>query len=287
MYVDDGMSGDTRARVQEMVGECHVSEDGKLTYDGLVSRVLSEGGFRVKTFVTSGNDNPPEAIAKLGPVLGHEWRPESDRLYFSHVNQIKLKQRGREVFLTKEMVDNLQYTQRLALAVVSQSFDPLGLICPLFIRMKISMRTIVSLGLGWDVHLPPPLQTVWRNFTKDLLDFPEVSFPRSVVPEDAVGRPELVGFFDASDQAYAACIFVRWRTRSGGWFVSLLCAKARVCPTSGLTTPRAELNALLILVRLIEVAVLALAVQPCRITLAGDSTCSISSMEAKASVLAS
>ena len=162
----------------------------------------------------------------------------------------------------------------------------MGLICPLFIKMKIAMRTVVSLGLGWDTPIPAPLQTTWRAFTRELLNFPEVKFPRSVVPEDAVGRPEVVGFFDASDQAYGCCIYIRWKLKNGSWNVQLLCGKARVCPTSGLTTPRAEMNGLLMLARLIEVVVLAFSVLPQRITIAGDSTCSISSMEATASVLA-
>ena len=133
--------------------------------------------------------------------------------------------------------------------------------------------------------MPEPMQKEWRRYALELMDFPQVSFPRSVVPKNPVGKPEILGFFDGSSDAYSAKVDVRWKCQDGTWHVELLCAKARVSPVQGLSIPRAELNGLLLLTRMVENAVTAMSVKPSRITLCGDSTCTISSLDATASVL--
>ena len=93
------------------------------------------------------------------------------------------------------------------------------------------------------------------------MEAPSISFDRSVRPKNAVGRPELIGYWDGSDLAYAAVIYVRWQLAqeddedSVTWHVSLLTAKARVTPVSGITTQRSELNGLVVLGRIMSTVV--------------------------------
>ena len=107
---------------------------------------MAEGGFKVKTIVTSGT-NHPYALSKMGPVLGHRWEPLSDQIFFDHINDIKLKVKRKEVKISRDMLHDLQFSPRLALALVSQQFDPAGLLCPLTIKLKIALRRVVALKL--------------------------------------------------------------------------------------------------------------------------------------------
>ena len=98
------------------------------------------------------------------------------------------------------------------------------------------------------------MQKDWRAALKLLVEQEEVVFDRGTKPDNALGRPELVGYWDGSLLAYAALLYIRWLldTDPPSWKSSLLCAKARVTPVSGLTAPRTELNGSVILGRIID-----------------------------------
>ena len=112
-------------------------------------------------------------------------------------------------------------------------------------------------------------------------------FDRCTRPSNALGRPELVGYWDGSLLAYAALLYIRWllNTDPPSWRASLLCAKVRVTPVSGLTAPRTELNGSVVLGRVIDSAIPSLPVKPCRISMFGDSQCTISALESVTAVL--
>ena len=168
VYVDDYCGGGEHEEVLRMRGSCK-EEDGKLVYDGSFANILSLGGFRAKSYVISGDDNHPAALESLGPVLGHVWEPSRDWIFFDHVNKVKVKIDGKETLLTDEMAENLVFSKRSALSVLSGQYDPLGLLAPLWIKMKINMREIVQMKATWDDPLPTHMQRTWRNFAKELI----------------------------------------------------------------------------------------------------------------------
>ena len=137
--------------------------------------------------------------------------------------------------------------------------------------------------LDWDTPLPEKWQIVWRKLVVELIEADAVVFNRGTKPQNAIGRPELIEYWDGSEEACAALIFVRWlvseEDEDRKWEVNLLMAKARVAPVGGTTAPRAELNGLVVLSRLMDVTVEAMRSKPARITLIGDSECAITATE--------
>ena len=77
-------------------------------------------------------------------------------------------------------------------------------------------------------------------------------------------------------------MYVRWIIRDA-WEARLLAAKARLNKEK--TTLRSELNGLVITCRLITALIDGMRQKPWRTTIIGDSECTISSCEAKESVL--
>ena len=286
MYVDDALTGAmTDEELDKMIGNMTVKEDGSLNYDGELSKILKIAGFKPKTIVRSGT-NPKEALDKLGAVMGHDWLPLQDSLQFKFSFKVK---EGRSKTLTKTLtkdnVNDVELTKRTCLGLSSQTFDPLGLCCPVLIKMKICMKDIVLSKILWDQVIPDELIPVWRTMLHDLLDMPPITFPRSVCPEGCEPVPELIGYHDGSQSAYSCCIYLRWKVKGEErWISFLFIAKSRITQL-GLSIPRSELNSLLILARLVSECVQAMPVQPARITLIGDSQCTISCMEARNAVL--
>ena len=73
----------------------------------------------------------------------------------------------------------------------------------------------------------------------------------------------------------------------GGWHTQLVSSKVRVTSQVGMTVPRSELGGLVLAVRLIDTVIIALEVRPKRrVSIIGDSTCTISSCETNCSSLA-
>ena len=119
---------------------------------------------------------------------------------------------------------------------------------------------------------------------------PDIKFPRAVLSDDARVEFELLGFWDGGKSASAAVTYI-WHelvqpqgpeTHS----VRLLMAKARVTPTSPkVSNPRTELRGLLMLARLITSFLPGFSKLPYRISLFGDSQCTIAPVECDQEIL--
>ena len=98
----------------------------------------------------------------------------------------------------------------------------------------------------------------------------------------AVGNPEIVGFCDGSDDAYAAVLYYRWILVDGWVHVALACSNARVTPLKRISTPRAEMNGAVMLTRLTKTLVKACSLSgtiPSKVWFIGDSECTLGSIE--------
>ena len=98
--------------------------------------------------IASGDDNP-EMLQLMGDkVLGHTWRSKEDQLVFTvPVNLSTSKKKGEKTSrdLNAEDIPRLPtmiLTRRMLLSFVMSQYDPMGLICPLTIKMKILLRSL-------------------------------------------------------------------------------------------------------------------------------------------------
>ena len=135
--------------------------------------------------------------------------------------------------------------------------------------------------LDWDDPIPPEALKVWRELLKLLKSIDGVKFHRTTRPKNAAGNPEVVGYFDGSDNAYAAVVYYRWELKDGSVEVTLVCSNARVTPLQRMSTPRAELNAAVMLIRLVLTLIKACKVSgtvPKKVWLLGDSECTLGSI---------
>ena len=130
------------------------------------------------------------------------------------------------------------------LANVARIFDPVGFLIPIILQAKLLMReSWCGEKLGWDNALPEELRKKWVDLLSSLLKLQDVSFPRSLWPdEEVVGLPSLVVFSDGSAVAYGAVAYIRWQLRKGGFWSRLIMAKGKIAPKGMTSIPRMELN---------------------------------------------
>ena len=284
-YADDTLGGGTKAECDRMRGNVTFTEDGKMLTDGTVQQMLYPVSFNPKVIVMSGDTD--ERILNLfgGKVLGQAWDPTTDMFSFKFGVNIPAKIRGKKVkgkeltIKDAEDIRKLKMSRRQCLAVAHQLYDPQGLVSTFLIRFKIRLRKLIILELSWDEEIPEDENNWWLDAIMETIKSEALLFPRSIWSDQVIGRPEVIAFFDGSDLAYGCLIYTRWPTISGSFLVTLLTSKARVTPRAGCTTPRAELCALVLTTRLLVKVTSTLSSKPVRVSILGDSTCTISACQ--------
>nr|CAI5840531.1 unnamed protein product [Callosobruchus analis] len=166
---------------------------------------------------------------------------------------------------------NTQVTKRTILSIISQIFDPMGLVGCLIIRAKILLQTLWKLKISWDDSVPQYVHTEFINFLSELSILNNVSIPRHVLLSNYVSC-QIHAFSDASQVAYGTCIYIRTTDESDNTACLLLCAKSRVAPLKSISIPRLELCAALLSSRLVAKIIRGLKINPNAVFLWTDSS---------------
>ena len=108
----------------------------------------------------------------------------------------------------------------------SQIFDPLGLATPVTIRAKILLQEMSQRKCSWDTPLNDDLTNRWLNIQSDILELPNVTFPRAFFP-CLSGRmiDHIYVFVDASTKAYGAIAYFYSDNE-----IRFIMSKSRVAP---------------------------------------------------------
>lgn len=168
-------------------------------------------------------------------TLGLGWDNTRDELYFT----TKIDPLPNSSHLNK----------RTMLSIISQIYDPLGLLCPAVIVSKILLQRLWLSKIDWDTPVSRDIALTWHNFMDTLHYLNDLRIPRHVRGEHT-GRSELHIFSDASLHAYGACAYVRSYEEGSDVTVKLLCGKSKVSPLKSLTIPKLELSGALVAARL-------------------------------------
>ena len=142
---------------------------------------------------------------------------------------------------------------RSILRLSAKVFDPLRLLSPFVISIKIFFQTLCKGKLEWDDKLDGLLFEKWVQLEKDLATLLQIRVPRCYyIHKQAPRHQELHGFSDASERAYAAAVYLKSVYSDGEVLVRFVASKTRVAPLKGQTIPRLELLGAAILARLVN-----------------------------------
>ncbi|CAG7785089.1 unnamed protein product, partial [Allacma fusca] len=104
--------------------------------------------------------------------------------------------------------------------------------------------------LSWDEPLPDDVISTWTTYYQYLHHVGKVKIPRRCSIAQAT-ELSLLGFCDASQAAYAACVYLKSSNPDGETKVQLLIAKTRVAPEKQESIPRLELCGAVLLQELV------------------------------------
>lgn len=256
-YVDDLVTGDK------------TTQDASELHDKAKTR-LALGGFKLRKWLTNSEElrekirqcelrdesnvnneikSADESYAKemLGrkegttneKVLGLSWNCNEDLFNF-------------ELFALAKKADGLAITKRSILKIAAGMYDPLGIISPILVSVKVLFQELCSNKVEWDEELKDEEKKRWVSWIDDLKGVNEISVPRCVyrVPQGQINC-SLHGFADASKKAYCAVVYFVCEAY-GAFTVTLLTSKTRVAPLKTQTIPRLELMSGRVLAKLME-----------------------------------
>ncbi|UYV67073.1 hypothetical protein LAZ67_4003825 [Cordylochernes scorpioides] len=106
-------------------------------------------------------------------------------------------------------------TKREMLSFIAKLYDPLGWLAPVLVTGKIMVQRLWITGLHWDDPMDESLIETWTKFRKELNCIGSVRIPRWLGLGRNTQGVQLHGFGDASEDAYAAAVYIRIPTDDG------------------------------------------------------------------------
>lgn len=232
MYVDDLASS------QRNVNEA------KELYNELVI-LFKKGGFEIVKWMSNSQEFlnhipepmrlfPEVEVDKDVKVLGVKWMPKLDEFSFD----VKIEN------------ESPPFTKRKILSAAAQIFDPLGLIAPVTLFAKSIIQELWKANVGWDEEPGEDIQKQWGKILEEIPTLSQVRIPRCIgdAPD---AKLYMLGFGDASKKGFGAVIYCR-KEEGGNVSSILICAKSKVSPMKTETIPRLELNAAVLLSKLMK-----------------------------------
>ncbi|GFY78095.1 uncharacterized protein TNIN_32241 [Trichonephila inaurata madagascariensis] len=232
LYTDDFLSSvDSLAKAKQFVKDA--------TY------ILSDAGMNLRKWITSsaelrkwlktenidccGNTSVPIADQK---VLRLVWNVNNDSLAIDTSQILKVK--------------DINPSKRSMLSTCGVLFDPLGMLSPFTVRLKLLLQNTWERDLKWDDPLPMDIQDTFQSWIDEVDTIPQISLPRTYFSNVETKMAEIHIFSDASQKAYGCVAYFRKGTNDD-LFTSFIGAKCRLAPLA-----RLELMGALVSVRLAE-----------------------------------
>ncbi|GBN42204.1 hypothetical protein AVEN_226624-1 [Araneus ventricosus] len=211
------------------------------------SQILKEAGINLRKWVTSSPDlerwwknNKVDyrgCVAEsevTQKVLGLVWNLHLDCLKVDIGNISNMK----GTYLSKRSV----------LSICGMLFDPLGMLTPFTVRMKLLLQNTWERDLKWDEALPPDIHETFQSWLDEVDTVSQISLSRPYFLNTETEPTEIHIFSDASPKAYGCVAYFR-KVTDGTISSSFIVAKCRLAPLKKLSLARLELMGALVSAR--------------------------------------
>ena len=133
-------------------------------------------------------------------------------------------------------------TKRQIASDIAKTFNVMGWFSPFIIKAKILLQRIWERKTEWDDTAPSDLFNIWYRWKCELPLVSNIQVSHCHFFCSPVRcSTQLHGFSDASEEAYAAVLYLRVQGTEDSVHVSLVTYKSQVAPLKRQTIPRLEL----------------------------------------------
>ncbi|UYV85166.1 hypothetical protein LAZ67_X004794 [Cordylochernes scorpioides] len=255
-YVDDLISG--AYSIQE--AKSLVAE---------LSSLLNKGGFKLRKW----SSNNKEVLSSLSQEIIND----TNSKLLEEDSSIKLQglvwNKIQDTFNVQVTPLNFEVTtKRHLLSAIAKIYDPLGLLSPTTVLLKIMIQQLWKRKNSWDEPIESDIKSNWNKFKTQLSCLKEIKIPRYLNSSSSeIEELQLHGFCDASLNAYSAVFYSKTRFKNQKIKIILITSKTKVAPLKTITIPRLELSSALLLAQLNQVILESFPFQPDKTFLWTDS----------------
>ena len=258
-YVDDFLAG-------------AATPEAALTLTEEVTKILSKANFTIRKWRSSSTK-----VLEGIPKESQEVLPSQDLVETHAAGYPKalglLWDSRKDMMATQvELSSSYSSTKRGVVSDISKTFDVLGWLSPVILKMKLLYRELWIRKLEWDQEVPDDLKLEHKTWRQDLLLLADVRMPRCYFTGENPKDITLHGFSDASKNAFSAVIYIRATYASKSPSASLVLAKTRVAPLDGRSIPELELCGAHLLAQILSTTSQTLGIPMERVKAYSDST---------------
>ena len=175
------------------------------------------------------NVNLKNSTLSVHKALGILWDAASDEI------RVKVNVKERPI------------THRGLLSMVSQTYDPFGMLQPVLLPAKLLLQEACRAELDWDDGVGEK----WSHWLQALSELQHVSLERSFTLLDReIKNVELHTFADTSTKSYGGCSYLRVLNVDGLIKCLFVMGKSNVAPLKSISIPRLELTAAVLAAKL-------------------------------------
>jgi hypothetical protein len=122
-------------------------------------------------------------------ILGISWNYVTDQMYLDFSTLIST------LIVSEKLFDKL-----ILLSILHSLYDPLGVLIPFTIIVKLAMQLCWQLGLSWKTKLPQEVLEIWQPWASQIQELNGYSFERTLIPGENPEREnqQIHVFADAS-----------------------------------------------------------------------------------------
>ena len=121
--------------------------------------------------------------------------------------------------LLKEFIEIENVTKRIILKFDATLLDPLGIIAPAVVKIKLLFQKLCPLKIDWDLTLSEDFLIVeWTALLSNLKQLKPTELPRFYLKDfsfDDINGIEMHGFSDVSLKAYGCIIYLKFIFKDG------------------------------------------------------------------------
>ena len=238
-YVDDGLTGAD-------------SPKEAIDLQEQLQALFAKGGFLLRKW----NSSDPTVLQHIPPELRDSQCmhliPDSHEYVKTH--GIEWNANADHFRLTIADLPPLEdVTKRILVSDIAKTFDALGWFSPSIIKVKILLQQLWESKVDWDDPISTAIRDVWLKWRSELVVLSSKHISRCYFSKETrIVSTELHGFCDASEQAYAAVVYLRMTDTDGNTQIVLVTSKTKVAPIKRLTIPRLELCGTQLLAQLLH-----------------------------------
>ena len=174
--------------------------------------------------------------------LGHNTTSEASLALLSSTNTLGIRWNISEDNLSFNL-DNPStktLTKRILLSTLAKVYDPLGLLSPFLLLLKLVLQESWTLKLGWDTKLPENHQMIWLDLISNFSLLEQFQVPRLAIDVNALSY-EIHGFSDASEKGFGIAVYLVSHSSDNSFTSNLLFARSKVSPLHFMSMPKLEL----------------------------------------------